>query len=468
MSSKTGFTSRPKSHAPKRNRELEETASMGMMSNTDGGMVDPRFHASSQEETEVFTRVAFRLMPMLFVVYVLSYLDRVNIGYAKLQFNADLGFSDAVYGLGAGIFFVGYMIFEIPSNLLLEKIGARATISRIMILWGVASACTMFIQSATSFYVMRFVLGAAEAGLVPGIVLYLTYWFPQHWRARMFAIFLAAIPVSGIIGAPLSGYLMTSLGDVHSLRGWQWMFLVEGIPSVVVGLAVYFFLPNRPESTPWLSSREKALIAGCLGSEASQNSGNSHEAGKVTIKSGRFALLTCIYLCLSVGNVGFSFWLPQIVKDLGVTSLVTNGLVTTIPYAVAGIGMVVMGHSSDRRGEHRWHFAVNAMLGAVGIVVCCMNTGNLVVAIAGLSISYLGILSCYGIFWSSATSFLQRDSEAVGIALINSIVSIASFSTPFGLGVLRDAVHSVSAGLYVIAIFLTIGALLATRLPRKA
>lgn len=435
--------------------------------NSGGSLAEMPQAAGLAEETAVFKKVAFRLMPVLFIVYVLSYLDRVNIGYAKLQFNADLGFSDAVYGLGAGIFFIGYMIFEIPSNLLLERVGARATISRIMVLWGIASAFTMFIHSATSFYVMRFILGAAEAGLVPGVVLYLTYWFPQHWRARMFALFLAAIPVSGIIGAPLSGYLMTTLQNVHPLHGWQWMFLVEGLPSIVVGIAVYFVLPNRPETANWLSTHEKQLIANFLTFDDRRQVEGSDEIGKATLRSGRFALLTSIYLCLSVGNVGFSFWLPQIVKDLGVSSLIANGLITTIPYAVAGVGMIVMGLSSDRKGERRWHYAFNSLLGATGIVICCLNTGTLAIAIAGLSMSYLGILSCYGIFWSSVTSFLRSDKAAVGIALINSIVSVASFSTPFGLGMLRDMTHSVNLGLYAIAVCLTLGALLATRLPRK-
>ncbi|MFM0015354.1 MFS transporter [Paraburkholderia sediminicola] len=435
--------------------------------NSGGSLAEIPQAAGLAEETAVFKKVALRLMPVLFIVYVLSYLDRVNIGYAKLQFNADLGFSDAVYGLGAGIFFVGYMIFEIPSNLLLERVGARATISRIMVLWGVASACTMFIHSATSFYVMRFILGAAEAGLVPGVVLYLTYWFPQHWRARMFALFLAAIPVSGIIGAPLSGYLMTTLESVHPMRGWQWMFLIEGLPSIVVGIAVYFVLPNRPETTKWLSTHEKQLIANFLTCDGRRQAEGRNEVDKATLRSGMFVLLTSIYLCLSVGNVGFSFWLPQIVKDLGVSSLITNGLITTIPYAVAGVGMIVMGLSSDRKGERRWHYAFNSLLGATGIVICCLNTGTLAIAIAGLSMSYLGILSCYGIFWSSVTSFLRSDKAAVGIALINSIVSVASFSTPFGLGMLRDMTHSVNLGLYAIAVCLTLGALLAVRLPKK-
>ncbi len=432
-------------------------------SNSGGSVVDVPLHDAKEAESAAFKKVAFRLMPILFVAYVLSYLDRVNIGYAKLQFNADLGFSDTVYGLGAGIFFIGYMIFEVPSNMLLERVGARATISRIMILWGIASASMMFIQSANSFYVMRFILGAAEAGLVPGVVLYLTYWFPQHWRARMFALFLAAIPVSGIIGAPLSGYLMTTLENTHGMRGWQWMFLIEGVPSVLFGIATYYLLPNRPATARWLTQTEKDTIANALASEGKR----SVDASKATIMSGRFVLLTCIYLCLSVGNVGYSFWLPQIIKDLGVTSLITNGLMTTIPYAVAGVGMIIMGLSSDRSRERRWHYSVNSLLGMIGIVICVMNSSNLNIAIAGLSLSYLGILSCYGIFWSSVTSILREDKAAVGIALINSIVSIASFSTPFGLGAIRDATHSVNIGLYVIAVFLTIGASLVLFLPKK-
>ncbi|GGC65734.1 MFS transporter [Paraburkholderia caffeinilytica] len=404
-------------------------------------------------------------MPFLFLVYVLSYLDRVNIGYAKLQFGADLGFSDRVYGLGAGIFFIGYLCFEVPSNVMLNRFGARVTISRIMILWGALSTGMMFIHSSTSFYLMRFLLGVAEAGLVPGVILYLTYWFPADMRARMIAIFMAAIPVSGIIGAPLSGFVMRTFNGTHELRGWQWMFLLEGIPSVLVGIWAYFYLDNRPKDARWLSAEERSLVAIRVDAQVQVPHGMSNGIG-AAVRSRVFWLLTFIYLFLIVGNAGFSFWLPQIVMDLGVTDLVTNGLVTAIPYLVAGIGMIAVGYSSDRRGECRWHYAMGSVAGALGLFVCAFFAHSLVVAVAGLALSYLGILSCFGVFWSSATSILKSEAAVVGIALINSISSVPSYISPFVLGIIRDATHHISGGLYLIALCLLIGGFLALRLPR--
>ena len=418
-------------------------------------------------EAAALRKITWRIMPFLFLVYVLSYLDRVNIGYAKLQFTGDLGLSNAAYGLGAGIFFFGYFVFEVPSNLLLKKFGARATIARITMLWGLLSCLMMFVRSETMFYVLRFFLGVAEAGLVPGVVLYLTFWFPSDRRARMVAVFMAAIPVAGIIGAPLSGFLMSALHEAHGLRGWQWMFLIEGIPSILAGFWALAVLRNTPAEAGWLSADEKRVIINRIAREnsAAAAAGAEHSLA-VALRSGRFWLLTLIYFCLVAGNAGFSFWLPQIVKDLGVTNLVTNGIVTAIPYLAAGIGMILIGRSSDITGERRWHYAVCCFIGAAGLLGSASVTSSIPLAVTGLSIAYVGILAGFGIFWSMSTTFLQGTAAVAGIAVINSIANLAGYVSPYVLGIVKDATHSVTFGLVLIAGALIVGGLVTLMMPR--
>jgi D-galactonate transporter len=418
-------------------------------------------------EAAAIRKITWRIMPFLFLVYVLSYLDRVNIGYAKLQFTGDLGLSNAAYGLGAGIFFFGYFVFEVPSNLLLKKFGARATIARITMLWGLLSCLMMFVRSETMFYVLRFFLGVAEAGLVPGVVLYLTFWFPSDRRARMVAVFMAAIPVAGIIGAPLSGFLMSALHEAHGLRGWQWMFLIEGIPSILAGFWALAVLRNTPAEAAWLTDDEKRVILARISREnaAAAAEGAEHSLS-IALRSGRFWLLTLIYFCLVTGNAGFSFWLPQIVKDLGVTNLVTNGFVTAIPYLAAGIGMILIGRSSDVTGERRWHYAVCCFIGAAGLLGSASVTNSIPLAVTGLSIAYIGILAGFGIFWSMSTSFLQGTAAVAGIAVINSIANLAGYVSPYVLGIVKDATHSVTFGLVLIAGALIVGGLVTLMMPR--
>jgi D-galactonate transporter len=418
-------------------------------------------------EAAALRKITWRIMPFLFLVYVLSYLDRVNIGYAKLQFTGDLGLSNAAYGLGAGIFFFGYFVFEVPSNLLLKKFGARATIARITMLWGLLSCLMMFVRSETMFYVLRFCLGVAEAGLVPGVVLYLTFWFPSDRRARMVAVFMAAIPVAGIIGAPLSGFLMSALHEAHGLRGWQWMFLIEGIPSILAGFWALAVLRNTPAEAAWLTDDEKRVILARLSREnTAAAAAGAEQSLAVALRSGRFWLLTLIYFCLVAGNAGFSFWLPQIVKDLGVTNLVTNGFVTAIPYLAAGIGMILIGRSSDITGERRWHYAVCCFIGAAGLLGSASVTNSIPLAVTGLSIAYIGILAGFGIFWSMSTTFLQGTAAVAGIAVINSIANLAGYVSPYVLGIVKDATHSVTFGLVLIAGALIVGGLVTLMMPR--
>ena len=419
------------------------------------------------ESDRVFRKVAWRIMPFLFLIFVLAMVDRINIGYAKLQFSQDLAFSDTVYGMGAGVFFIGYLLSDIPSNMLLHRIGARATISRILILCGIISGSMMFISSPTQFYTFRFALGLAEGGLFPGVLLYLTYWFPANLRAKMVALSLAAIPVSGTIGAPLSGYLLDSMHNVSGLRGWQWMFLIEGIPSVIVGVVAYFFLQNSPQKAKWLTANEKQIIADTLAFDISKPEFNkSRVSMRHALASPIFLVLVILQVIGGVANSGFSFWLPQIIHDLGVTNLRVNGVITSIPYICAGLGMYLWGYSSDRNRERRWHYATASIIGVIGLMITCTYTHQVSVAIAGLSLAYVGTLSCTCVFWAYTTAYLKSNAAVIGIAFINSVAALVAYGSLSAFGAIRAATHSTTLGLYAIAGLMFFAAPLVLCLPK--
>jgi MFS family permease len=422
---------------------------------------------STDESDRVFRKVAWRIIPFLFLIFVLAMVDRINIGYAKLQFSQDLAFSDTVYGMGAGVFFIGYMLSDVPSNLFLHKRGARATISRIMIVWGIISASMMFLSTPTQFYVFRFALGLAEGGLFPGVFLYLTYWFPANLRAKMLALSLAAIPVAGIIGAPLSGYLLDTMHNVNGLKGWQWMFLIEGIPSVIVGVIAYFFLEDSPRNANWLSCRDKQIIANKLELDVTKTAVDKRrESMRHALTSPIFLVLIVLQVIGGVANSGFSFWLPQIIHDLGVTNLRVNGVVTSIPYLCAGIGMVIWGYSSDRNRERRWHYAAAAILSATGLLITCSHTHQPTIAVAGLSLAYVGTLSCTCVFWAYSTAYLRNSAAVIGIAFINSVAALFTYGSLSLFGAIRTATHSTTLGLYLIAGLMFFAATLVFCLPK--
>lgn len=408
-------------------------------------------------EEAVYRKVTWRLIPFLFLCYILAYLDRVNVGFAKLQMQADLGFSDTVYGLGAGIFFIGYFFFEIPSNVILERVGARAWIARIMVTWGLISSAMMFVSSPTWFYVLRFFLGMAEAGFFPGIILYLTYWYPANRRARIVALFMMAIAVSGVIGSPLSGWIMHQFADVNGWAGWQWLFLLEGMPSVFVGIAVLFFLDNGIRAARWLSEEEKQLLERNI--EHDHQEKEHFTIGQI-LRHPRLLLLSLIYFCISMGLYGVSFWLPQLVKNTGVQNPLNVGLLTAIPYACATLGMWLVSRSSDLKGERRWHFASCALAGALGLILSVSFGGSIPLALASLSLATVGILSAFPLFWTMPTAFLAGTAAAAGIALVNSIGGLAGFVSPYIIGWIRDTTGSVNAGLYVIVMSLVLSAFL--------
>ena len=401
--------------------------------------------------------MTWRLIPFLFLCYVVAYLDRVNVGFAKLQMLKDLGMSDTAYGIGAGIFFIGYFLFEVPSNLILHRTGARVWIARIMITWGVLSAATMFVTSASMFYVVRFMLGLAEAGFFPGIIFYLTQWYPASMRARIVAMFMTAIALSGVVGGPLSGWILTSLAGVNGWAGWQWLFLLEGIPSVVMGVAVFFYLDDSIQGARWLSIQEKSMLQRNV--DAEHDTGVHMSVGE-TIRNPRVLLLAALYFSFVIGLYGIAFWLPQLIRSMGVQEPLRVGFLSAIPYGVAAITMVLYGQNSDRMKERRWHLVVGALFGAFGLAMAGRITGSETVGMLALTCATMGILAVVPLFWTLPTAFLRGASAAAGIAVINSVGNLAGFISPYMVGAIVDATGSATNGLYAMAGFMTLGALL--------
>jgi D-galactonate transporter len=409
---------------------------------------------------QTYRKVFWRLVPFLMLCYVVAYLDRVNVGFAKLQMSQELGFSETVYGLGAGLFFIGYFLFEVPSNVILHRVGARVWIARIMITWGIISAGFMFVNSATSFYIMRFLLGLAEAGFYPGVILYTTTWFPAHRRARVIAI-----PVSGIFGNPLSGWIMDAFNGAYGLSGWQWMFVVEAVPAVLVGLAVFFYLDNRPSEAKWLNPAEQQVIERDIAADGAGKEQSPHSIATV-FRNGRIWFMSLIYFAFVTGQYGLTFWMPTIVKASGIQGNLNIGLVSAIPFLFAVFVMILLGRSSDRMRERRWHLIVPALCGAVGFVVAA-SAGSTVVAIAALAVAAGGVLTCAPLFWSLPTAFLSGAGAAAGIALINSVGNLAGFASPYVIGALRDSTGSTAAGMYALAGMLVIGAVCVFVTPKR-
>jgi MFS family permease len=395
---------------------------------------------------------------------VVAYLDRVNVGFAKLQMTTDLNLSDAIYGFGAGIFFLGYFLFEIPSNVILHKVGARVWIARIMASWGVISMLTMFVTTPTMFYVMRFLLGLAEAGFFPGIILYLTYWYPAHRRGRMTTWFMTAIALSGVIGGPVSGYILKTFNGANGWHGWQWLFLLEGIPSILIGILVFIMLDDGIARATWLTPEERQLLERNITTEDA----TKHDLPiRTVLASPRVWLMSLIYFSFVMGLYGVSFWLPTIIKATGVTDAFMIGLLSAIPFAAAVVGMVLVSRSADRKRERRWHIALPAAAGAVGLVLSVVWAHNTPLAMASLTLATMGILTTLPLFWSLPTAFLAGTGAAAGIAMINSIGNLAGFLSPYAVGWLKQATAANDSGMYMLAAFMLLGGLLALSVPAK-
>lgn len=402
-------------------------------------------------------KVAWRLVPFLGVLYFFAFLDRVNVGFAALTMNADLGLSAAMFGLGSGIFFLGYTLFEVPSNVMLERFGARLWIARIMISWGVLSAAMAFVQGPKSFYTVRFLLGVAEAGFFPGIIFYLTCWFPAQHRARIIALFMIALPLSSVIGAPISTFLLGI--EAAGLKGWQWMFILEAIPTIVLGVVVLGVLPDGPSAAQWLNADEKNWLRHELAREHT-GTGHPHASSlREALTMPRVWRHGLVYFSILVGLYGFSFWLPQIIASLGHMTTAQVGLVTMIPYALACIALVLWGRHSDATAERSWHVALPALLGAAALTVSGWASAPLV-AFAALCLAAVGIYSGLPAFWAMASRGLQGAAAAGAIALINSLGNFGGFLGPTAIGLAKTYTNSYAASLLFIAVCLAFGAAL--------
>jgi len=413
-------------------------------------------------QNTIYKKVAWRIMPLLLVCQLLAYLDRINVGLAKLQMGQDLGFSESAYGLGAGIFFLGYFLFEVPSNIMLHRIGARRWIARIMISWGLVSAATMLVTGTTSFYIMRFLLGVAEAGFFPGIILYLTLWFPSARRGRMTTLFMTATAASGVVGGPISGWIMTAFGGSHGLAGWQWLFLLEGLPSALMGLVVLRYLDDGIESAQWLLASEKKVLR-------EERDRDEQARAAVTPRSSVnvIVLSSLVYFLLLAGLYGIGFWLPTIIRESGVSSAEEIGMLSAIPYICAGVVMNFVAFSADRKRAWKSHVALGAFAAAAGLMASTYWAGTLALSLAALSLATVGILSALPLFWNLPTMMLRGVAAASGIAVINSMGNLSGFVSPLIVGWLTQRSHSAADGVQFLAACVLLSGVL-TLLMRSA
>jgi len=436
------------------------------------GASNVRAHAADGLDP-LYRKITLRILPLLFLCYLFAFLDRINIGYAKLEMSSDLGFSEAVYGLGAGIFFFSYLLFEVPSNMLLERIGARLTMLRILVLWGITSSATMFVSTPMQFYVARFLLGVFEGGFFPGIILYLTYWFPSSRRGLVTGMFMFAVPIAGIIGGPISGFIMTAMDGMHAMRGWQWMFLLEGIPSILLGFICYFFLADNPAKAKWLSATEKERIMAALAADGEgRDDASGRHAGaqfRMAVTDLRVWALALIYFSAASANYAFTFWLPTMIKSLGVGSIAQIGWYSAIPYVFAGLGVLGTSWSSDRFRERRWHVGGSLIVSAAALSLTTFTTDSLAVSIALLCVVAFFEFGAAILFWAIPPTYLSKDAAPVGIALISSIGVIGGFVSPTLLGFIKARTGVLDYGIYAVTAIMVIGGLMTlAALPSKA
>jgi MFS transporter, ACS family, tartrate transporter len=427
----------------------------------DGGSAAAR---SANIASVTLGKVTLRLIPLLFILYIVAWLDRVNVGFAGLQMNSDLGFSSAAFGFGSGVFFLGYCLFEVPSNLVLHRVGARRWISRIMISWGAISTAMMFVRTAPTFYVLRFLLGAAEAGFFPGVVYYLSHWYPEGQRARAIAAFMTAVPVSGVIGGPLSGALL-SLNGLFGLAGWQWLFLVEGIPAILLGVIVFVYLTDRPETADWLSSAEKDWLVSTLAAERSSRHGTLPIGILAALTNPTIWHLGIIFLCAAIGFYGYSFWAPLVVKSLTESSDLGVGVILGAISAVTIICMILNSAHSDRSDERPLHVAVALLISGAGFFGCAALPQP-ILAVFFLALVPIGHCAAYGPFWSMPSRFLTGAPAAAGIALVVTIANVGGLVGPTIIGAMKDRFGTHGPAFMLLGGCAIVGALLAMSLRR--
>ncbi|MFT4439204.1 MFS transporter [Caballeronia sp. 15715] len=413
---------------------------------------------AADDSARLYRKVTLRLIPFLFVCYVLSFLDRVNVGYAHLQMEQDIGLSDAAYGFGAGVLFIGYLLFEIPSNLYMQRIGARRTISRIMFLWGLTSACMLLVRTPIQFYVLRFCLGVFEAGFFPGVILYLTYWYPQHRHGRIIGMFMIGIVVAGLIGGPLSAAIITHLNGVAGLRGWQWMFFLEGVPSSMLGTFAWFYLTDKPAQAHWLTAEQKSMIERDISTYSVSFFGERADHWGSAFRDVRTYLFALCFFAAQCGGYTVLFWMPIIIRGLGVSNLMDVGLYSAMPYGVSIIAMIAWGRHSDHYLERRWHFSGAVLLSAAGLATIALAQGNLVVSMVGLTVATAAIMASYPVFWPMLPASLPPAAVAAGLAFVNTVGAFGGFVSPALIGYIKTATGNINYGLYPIVCLLVVGA----------
>ena len=410
---------------------------------------DQAHPAYSAADEVLFTKVAWRLLPLLIVSYVIAYIDRINIGYAQLQMEQTLSFSDAVYAFGAGVFFVGYFIFEVPSNMLLEKMGARKTLLRILFLWGLAAAGMAFVQTPMQFYVLRFLLGAFEAGFFPGVILYLTYWYPSARRAKAIAIFMTGAALGKLMAGPVSGAIMQYMDGWHGMHGWQWLFIMEGLPACVMGVLAFLTLKDQPEQASWLTPAEKQSLRNHLDNDAHVTETASHGSMWSLLRDSKVLALAVAY-CLQLSVVyTVLFWTPTLVRSWGVQNLFLLGVLTALPAACGLIGMVLFGRSSDKHLERRWHYFACCAISAAGTAVMIWGQGNLTVSLVGLMVYQLGMSSATPLFFAALSEYMPKKTAAAGIGLVSSLGNLGPAFMPSIRNWLSEMTGGQTAGLYL-------------------
>ncbi|MFL9949894.1 MFS transporter [Paraburkholderia agricolaris] len=432
----------------------------------------PGASAAVQDDL-LYRKVSMRIIPFLFLCYVVSFLDRINIGFAQLQMKHDLGFSDAMYGLGAAVFYIGYVLCEVPSNMLLARFGARRTFTRIMLLWGIASVGMMLVSKPMHFYVLRFMLGVFEAGFFPGIVLYLTYWYPARRRAAVLSIFFAGVAVAGVLGGLVSGWIMRDMGGVMGLFGWQWMFVIEGAPAIVLGLLAAFYLLDGPQYASWLTAAEKAQLIAQRDEDrraASDAHSDAHSSRSVmqALRNPRVYLFAFIYFSLTCASLTLNFWMPLMIRDFGVHDVLAISLYTVIPNAVGAVGLILIARHSDRRGERRRHFAVCTIGGGIALSLLTLHLSSFPAMLAILSVAAVLIFAALPIFWTVPSGYLSGAAAAAGIALISSIGITSGIVSPWVIGLIKTHTGSMDNALYLLTALLFVsGVALLLGVPKE-
>ncbi|CAM3549604.1 MFS transporter [Bordetella flabilis] len=420
-------------------------------------------HQNAVQADRTYGRITRRLIPFLFLCYTFAFLDRINIGIAQLDMKHDVGFSDLTYSIGAGIFFLGYVLMEIPSNLLLARIGVKLTFSRIMVIWGLVAAGTAFVTLPSHLYVVRFVLGLAEAGLYPGVIYYLTRWYPVERRAKVIALFTCATGIAGLFGGPMSGWLMTYFEGWHGLHGWQWMFIVQGLPASVLGIIAYFYLDNRPEDARWLSAAEKEQVSADLRNSSGVTDAHAEHTFARALRDPRVYLMGFVWFTQIAGVFAIGFWLPTLIKNAGVGTPLAVGAYSAIPYFVSWVALVLLNRHSDRTMERRWHCGGAMLVGALGLIAAAMTPGSLTLSLIALSVATAGILAPNPLIWAISTDYIRGRGAAGGVAIVNCVGLLGGFVSPMIIGSVKTWTGSMVGGLGAVSLLMVLGAVAVIR-----